>query len=166
MDRLTCRGYSLVELLVAILIVAVGALGVAGLQLASARNARTALETTLATMLAEDLADRIQANEGGTYTTGPGAPPPAFVDCLTRDCTAAELAAFDLAVWKCSLGRWHAESSCTAIRGTGLLGDPQEQPGLPGGDGSVESAVGGAFSVTVTWEGPEPRELVLRGERG
>lgn len=166
MDRLKRRGYSLIELLIAVLIVAVGVLGVAGLQLASTRNARTALETTLAAMLAEDLADRIQANTAATYTTGPGAPPPAFVDCLARDCDADALAAFDLAVWKCSLGRWNAESSCAAIRATGLLGDPREQPGLPGGDGGVDAAGGGAFAVTVTWEGPEPRELVIRGGRG
>ena len=166
MDRLMRRGYSLIELLVAILVVAVGVLGVAGLQLASARNARTALETTLAAMLAEDMADRIQANTAGTYTTGPGTPPPAFVDCLARDCDAAELAAFDLAVWKCSLGRWHAESSCAAIRATGLLGDPREQPGLPGGDGGVDSAGDGAFSVTVTWQAPEPREFEIRGGHG
>lgn len=163
MDRVMRRGYSLIELLVAVLVVAVGVLGVAGLQLAGARNARSALETTLAGMLAQDMADRIQANSEGTYATGPGAPPPAFVDCLARDCVAAELAVFDLAVWKCSLGRWHGASACASVRAAGLLGDPQEQPGLPEGDGGVTVGDDGAFSVTVTWQGPEPRELAIRG---
>ena len=157
------RGYSLIELLVAVLIVAVGALGVAGLQLASARNTRSALETTLAAMLAENIAEHIGANDAATHATGLGVPPPTFVDCLARDCDAAELAAFDLAVWKCSLGRWHAESSCAAVRAVGLLGDPREQPGLPGGDGGVVLEGDRAFAVTVAWRDPGPRTFVIRG---
>ncbi len=157
------RGYSLIELLVAVLIVAVGVLGVVGLQLASARNARGALETTLAALLAEDIAERIRANDAATYATGLGVPPPIFVDCLARDCDAAELAAFDLAVWKCSLGRWHAQSSCAAVRAVGVLGDPREQPGLPGGDGGVDLAGDGAFTVTVAWQDPGRRMFAIRG---
>ena len=156
-------GYSLIELLVAVLIVAVGVLGVAGLQLASARNARGALDTTSAAMLAEDIAERIAANDAATYATGLGMPPPAFVDCLARDCDAGALATFDLAVWKCSLGRWHAESSCAAVRAVGLLGDPREQPGLPEGDGGVVLTGDGGFEVTVAWQGHGPRTFVIRG---
>ena len=60
-------GFSLLELLVAVLVVAVGALGVAGLQLASIQNNRGAMQYSVTTALATDLVERMRANPGADY---------------------------------------------------------------------------------------------------
>lgn len=148
------------EVLVAVLVVAVGVLGVARLQLESARNNRAALERTLAALLATDLAERWRANPQGGYATVLGRAPPPFVDCLARSCTSGELAAFDLAAWKCALGRWREAAPCRAARAAGVLPPLALAPGLPGGDGSFELR-GGGMVVTVAWAGAEAGRLSL-----
>lgn len=154
------RGASLMEVLVAVLVVAVGVLGVAGLQLESARNNRAAMERTLATLLATDLAERWRTNPQGGYATALGRAPPPFVDCLARSCAAGELATFDLAAWKCALGRWREAAPCRAARTAGVLPPPALAPGLPAGDGSFELR-GGGMVITVAWAGAEAGRLSL-----
>ena len=145
------RGHSLVELLVATLIVGVGAMGSAKLHMLSAQNNRAALEHSLATMLAEDMLERIRANPLGAYGTALGIPPPAFVDCLASACSPSELAAFDMAAWKCSLGRWRQEASCARGRALGALPDADRQIALPEGDGGIEPNTAGGVTVVVAW---------------
>lgn len=154
------RGASLIEVLVAVLVVAIGALGVARLQLESARSNRAAMERTLATVLATDLAERWRANPQGGYATALGRAPPPFVDCLARSCTAGELATFDLAAWKCALGRWRDAAPCAAARAAGVLPPQELAPGLPAGDGSFELRAGGMV-VIVAWAGAETGRLSL-----
>jgi len=99
------RGVSIVEALVAFVILSVGLLGIAGLYLESVRSNRTALTRTAAVQLANDLADRIRANrsaEGayalqplGTVPTGPS----TTTACVTSSCTPAVLASYDLKTW-------------------------------------------------------------------
>ena len=158
-------GYSLIELLVAMLVIAVGALGAVGLQIASSENNRGALERTVALMLAEDMVERLHANGGAGYTASLGTGPPAWVDCRARDCAPAELAVFDLAVWKCALGRWNDESVCVAVRTAGLLAAEERQPGLPEGDGGVAVEADGRFAVTVTWRSGRVGRLAVAGRR-
>ena len=139
------RGFSLLELLVAVLVVAVGALGVAGLQLASIQNNRAALQYSVTTALVNDLVERVRANPGADYRSDLGAAPPTFHDCLANDCTSGQLAQFDLAVWKCALGKWQEHTTCSdlpeAVRPMTVL---------PGADGKVE-ADAGLVTVTVVW---------------
>lgn len=141
------RGFSLLELLVAVLVVAVGALGVAGLQLASSQNNRGAMAHSLATLLAGDLAERMRANPAAGYGIAIGEAPPSFVDCHANACSSVELARFDLAVWKCSLGAWRDEATCRAMPDT-----IRPATVLAGGDGSVDES-GGIATVTVVWRG-------------
>ena len=142
-------GFSLLELLVAVLVVAIGALGVAGLQLATVQNNRTALQQGLAMTLVGDLVERLRANQTADYNVALGAPPVSFVDCLGVDCTPMQLASFDLAVWKCRFGRWRQHATCEA------LPDPvRPATVLADGDGAVSvngdsvriSIVGAALS--------------------
>ena len=108
-------GFSLLELLVAVLVVALGTLGVAGLQLATAQSNRAALQQGLAMTFVGDLVERIRANRTADYSVALGAPPSGFVDCMGADCTPAQLASFDLAVWKCGFGRWRQHATCEAL---------------------------------------------------
>lgn len=161
---MTARGYSLTELLVAILVIGVGALGAAALQLASSKNTRIALEGTTAVILAQDMAERLRANPQGSYAgVADGSAPPGFVDCLGATCTPPELASFDIAVWKCSLGRWRADAACREARAVGALPSEERQPGLPMGDGAIDWGANGEFTVSVTWQGAGQRRVVLPG---
>lgn len=70
------RGFTLIEVLVALVVMSVGMLGIAALYLEGLRAGRTALYRTTAVNLAADMADRIRANPnaGLAYAgTGPGA---------------------------------------------------------------------------------------------
>lgn len=93
-------GFTLVEVLVALVVLSVGMLGIAALYLDGLRAGRTALYRSTAVTLAADMADRIRANAtaGAAYAgTGPG----AAGDCVNGDvdCTAGELAADDWSDW-------------------------------------------------------------------
>lgn len=158
------RGTSLLEVLVATLVVAAGVLGIARLQLHSAQGNRAALEHTEATILATDLAERWRANPQGGYATAMGQAPPAFVDCLAQTCAPSQLATFDLAAWKCSLGRWSEAAACRAARAAGALLPLEDAPGLPGGDGQLVQQ-GGNVVVTVTWRGAQAGRVALAVRR-
>jgi len=150
-------GFSLLELLVAVLVVAVGALGVAGLQLASVQNNRGAMQYSVTTSLANDLVERVRANPRADYGIDLGAPPP-FHDCLANDCTSDQLAQFDLAVWKCAFGKWREDKTCSdlpeAIRPLTVL---------PGADARVVDEEG-VVTVNVAWGhgGREAFEIAVR----
>jgi len=73
-------GFTLVEVLVALIVLSIGMLGIAALYLESLRASRQALVRTEAVVLASDIADRIRANRapvnaydcGGTCDAGEG----------------------------------------------------------------------------------------------
>lgn len=71
--RLQSRKYSagltLVEILVALLVISIGLLGVAGLHAYSLRNNHDALVRTHASALAADILDRMRANRTAVYVT-------------------------------------------------------------------------------------------------
>jgi len=145
-------GIALLELLVALLIFSIGLLGLLSGQLIGKRAAHDALHRTIATGLARDLLERIQANpaNASAYRLGAvGAPdhtlPEPTVDCNATECSAGELATFDLWQWE-SLLRGGAGARASA-------------GGLPAaracitGDGSV-------VAVDISWLG-----LTLAGPR-
>lgn len=92
------QGFTLVEVLIALIIMSVGMLGIAGLYVHSMQAGRTSLFRHHAVTLAGDIADRIRANPraGGAYT-GAG----ANSNCVDGgiDCTPAEMAANDAFLW-------------------------------------------------------------------
>ncbi|MDH3640950.1 MAG: type IV pilus modification protein PilV [Gammaproteobacteria bacterium] len=93
-------GFTLMESLVALIVLSIGMLGIAALYLESMKAGRTALARSQAVTLAADMADRIRANAtAGAAYAGPGgfgAPP-----CVAGgvDCTPAQMAAEDVQLW-------------------------------------------------------------------
>lgn len=147
------RGFSMVELLVAVLVMGIGVLGITGLQVVSLQNNRAALMRSEATQLAYDMLDRIRANPvGAAYALDTADDPPNGGNCHTGNCSSAQMVAFDQAVWKCQLGAYDAHSECTRLRGADLIPSLLQQPGLPNGNGSVVLN-GNVITVTVTWDG-------------
>lgn len=95
------RGISMVEALVALVVIAVGMLGIAGLYLSSLQASRSAKLRSHAVELASSIADRIRANReaGAAYNTADYGGEPAEHDCEADRCTAGNLAEDDLAKW-------------------------------------------------------------------
>lgn len=136
-------GFTLLEVLVAIVVLSLGLLGLAGLQAASLRNNQSAYYRGVATQQTYDMVDRIRANlagvTAGNYNNLTGVIP-ANPACFTAGCSAASIAATDHFQWN---------TTNAAL--------------LPGGVGSVVCADGPAvagctaatgnwlFSITVSW---------------
>lgn len=92
-------GFSLVEVLIALVIMSVGMLGIAGLYVEGMKAGRTSTFRHHAVTLAGDVADRIRANPlGGVDYEGPG----GNNNCVLGNvnCNASQMAANDIALWK------------------------------------------------------------------
>jgi len=68
LDRRRASGATLIEVLVAIVVLAIGLLGLAGLQMTSLQSNYSAMMRTKATLLAYDLTDRMRARRQATLT--------------------------------------------------------------------------------------------------
>lgn len=92
-------GFSLIEVLIALVIMSVGMLGIAGLYVEGLRAGRTSNFRHQAVTLASDVADRIRANpRAGVAYEGPG----GNNNCVLGnvDCNPAQMAANDIQLWK------------------------------------------------------------------
>ncbi|MCP3908006.1 MAG: type IV pilus modification protein PilV [Oceanicoccus sp.] len=95
------EGSSLIELLVALVILAIGLLGYIGLITSGLTINQRAYTLSQASFLAEDLVDRARANRDAisSYKVFAGQPPTSSTDCSTANCTEAQMADWDKAEW-------------------------------------------------------------------
>ncbi len=124
------KGFTLMEVLIAVLILSIGLLGLASLQANGLRSNFSSYARSQAVVLANDMADRIRANPtqaaAGSYnnvTATVGDP-----GCLLADCTPGQIVSHDIAAWYSNL-------QTTLPQGTGTVT----------GDGTV-------FTVSVMWD--------------
>jgi type IV pilus assembly protein PilV len=129
------RGFTLVEALVALVVLSIGMLGIAALHVEGLRSGRTALTRTSAVTLAADMADRIRANRQGKAeyeAVVTSADTNAKCKPAGAGCTSAELARHDKAAWLGAIGN-----------------------ALPGGTGTIDcadpAAVPATYTITITW---------------
>lgn len=99
-------GLSLLEILITVLIMAVGSLGIAALQLTGLKYATGSYGRTQATLLAGDMLDKIRANReyakngGGNYVISNFTDSAtSSSDCTSTVCTPGQLADFDASNW-------------------------------------------------------------------
>lgn len=139
--RKSQRGFSLVEVLIALVVMSVGMLGIAGLYVQSMQAGRTSMFRHHAVTLAGDVADRIRANPtaGAAYNHAAAATG-TNNNCvaMATDCNAADMANNDIFLWQ-----------------------NQADDTLPNGAVAVvfTAAVAGApptYQITVTWDEPNP----------
>lgn len=94
----------MVEMLVALVVLSIGMLGIAGLFAVSLRSSGSAIQRMQAVNLASDMADRIRANRrgGGSYeaTTTATGTDNSCVGASASICSPAQMAANDVYVWK------------------------------------------------------------------
>ncbi|MEQ3723137.1 type IV pilus modification protein PilV [Alcanivorax sp.] len=144
------RGVGLIEVMIALLVLAIGVLGYAGMQLTALKTAEDANNRAQATLLGQDALERFLANETAmaTYTNvdsweeesaTPGEKPGALNDCITSSCSSD-----DLATWDITLLEWQAANR------------------LPGGIIAVDECQHAAdiSCVIISWNDDEPSDCM------
>jgi type IV pilus assembly protein PilV len=136
-------GFSMIEVLVVIVVLAFGMLGIAGLQASTVKFKINSWARSAASVQFSDLADRVRANPA---QAGPpfgqaaaGEPASTYVlqrswtdqqadtlslptDCLAMECTAEQRAAYDMLAWRARVRRSFPQGAAvvTGNRATGI----------------------------------------------
>jgi type IV pilus assembly protein PilV len=131
-SRFYQKGTTMIEVMVTIFIVAVGLLGVAGLQSVGLRQASNSHADAQAQILSQDLAEMILAYD--TFANGDYAmdavPASKGKECLTTNCTATELAQYNVWTWAQNM-----------------------QPALPSFDLDIGfDAPSSSYDIVLTWD--------------
>lgn len=130
----------MIEVMVAIFVVSIGLMGVAGLQMNAMKYMKTASQRSEATQAAYDISERMRANGSGVlagnyvYTTAYStivASLPTVTACSGLLCSNSEVADIDIAEWQRNL----------AFR-------------LNGGAGNIVQIAAGRYDVVVMWKEP------------
>ena len=126
-------GFTLIEVLIAMVIMAIGLLGLAGLQASSLKQNQSAYYRTQAMQLAYDLADRMRSNvvESKKYTASKYItvqPASADKNKCTSNCNPAQLAERDLGEWNDAVTN-----------------------NLPGAQGTIAFTVP-TYTISITWD--------------
>ena len=163
-------GFSIIELLIAVLVMAVGILGIAGLQVVSLQQNRSALFRAEATQMANDIMDRIRANPAAIYAPVliDAIPVSTARDCKTNSCTPVQMAGYDIASWKCALNPQDADGDTYTICGTLQITKTSDMSSssLPQGAGSV-TLTATTYEITVRWvddRAGNTKSIVLRSQ--
>ena len=97
------RGMTLIEVLVALVVISVGLLGVAALQLTSLRNSQGSYLRTQATALADDIIDRMRANHTAAIPSSGASPYVTAIGTVVTLGSTPTRATRDLVEWKQAL---------------------------------------------------------------
>ncbi len=148
------RGFTLLEVMIALLIFGVGLLTVAGLQSVSKRANYEALQRTTASFLAMDMLERMRVNKGrlnfyvqGNMELGGGtrAVPGSLCNSLADNCDGIDIARADLYLWEQLLDGVAEDLGGTATGG--LVSPTACLDSNVGGGGS------GVYTVAIAWRG-------------
>lgn len=138
-------GISLIEVMVTVVIVSFGLLGIAGMLFSSVSAGQVSMQRSIASMLANEMADRIRSNylaiQAGAFDTvqasdyaGTAA---CTTTCMTGQCSPSDQAVLDVCLWKKQIIKQLPNAS-GSISNAGNL--KCQQQGVPC-----------AFVVAVTW---------------
>lgn len=135
MNKHRQSGLTMIEILIAIFIMAVGLLGTMTLQMRAVQDTGNANLRSVAIYLANDMADRIRANKAGrtagTFNNMTNAKDTNIKSACytTAGCSGADMALHELSEWRKTV---------------------EDSNILPDGDANI-SANGGVYTVTVSW---------------
>ena len=134
-------GFSLLEVLIALVVLSVGLLGLAALQAAGLRGSSSAFQRSQAVVLASDIADRMRVNRQGLSYFEDGSPV-AQTEGADNDCNDHTDGSDEVAAAACSA----VEMAAQAVFDWGA-----SMP--PGYAGTITAVAGAAnrFTISVTW---------------
>lgn len=148
------HGITLIESLVAIVVLSLGVLGVLGVQLRTLSDTQTSVRRAQAVRLIEDLSERIKINPDGLSNMGSYTAAwsesisGTTTNCATEACTASDLAAYDRNLW------------INAVRTTMPLGDANI---FLAADEATSTAGRRQLGVMVSWRENERAALKTDG---
>jgi len=140
MNRKNENGFTLIEILIAVVIMGVGMLITAKMQLVAVQNTQGGYMRAQAANIGYDVIDRMRSNipavTAGNYDIAAGAAKPGPIDCKGNDsdCSTAQMAQFDQFWWRETIEEF-----------------------LPNGTGGIVTADNGTFTkitVTLSWVDP------------
>jgi type IV pilus assembly protein PilV len=142
LKRNSLHGFTLLEVLIAVLVFSIGLLGVAGMVLASMRGTHTAQLHTQAIVQAQWIGDAMRANQtgvmDGNYDIDP-APSTGSANC-DAGCSAAQAATRDLQ-------RWGSQLAQALPAGRGSINCELNPPQREGRD----AFPAGLCTIRITW---------------
>ncbi|MGB5408927.1 MAG: type IV pilus modification protein PilV [Thiogranum sp.] len=141
------RGFTLIEVLVSMIILAVGLLGIAGLQTMGLRNNQSALLRSQATLCAYDMSDRMRTNSQGFYADNYDEPAStAVTNCeSTTGCSPSEMATNDMSAWSTVLSNTlPAGAGIVCLDSTPDDGDSNASPACDG--------TGSTYAIKIWWQ--------------
>lgn len=98
--KLSQTGFSMLEVLISLILVALTMLGQAGLQAGALKLSKGAASRMQAVMLTDEIAERIENNKVGDYSLASATTAStASANCMTSNCSSSQLASYDLAAW-------------------------------------------------------------------
>lgn len=129
------NGFSLMELLVAVVVMSIGLLGIAGMQTFGLRSVYNSNLLNVATSQATDLADRMRSNMTGVEDGGYDGIDGSETDpsCMPG-CAGTNLAQYDAYIWT------QANKALLHDNGTGSVTN------------SVTNNGDGTFTITISWK--------------
>lgn len=110
--RSHARGFTLIEVLISVFVLALGVIGAAGMQLTAMRTTQQSSSQSIAMQLATEMADLMRTNSNqmmlgdasnpflGVSYKSTDTDPTAPTLCYTSGCTPVQLAAFDIYEWE------------------------------------------------------------------
>jgi type IV pilus assembly protein PilV len=136
-------GTSLIEVLVTLLVLAIGLLGLVGLQSRLQISDTEAYQRSQALVLLSDMASRITANRhaAGNYVTTAASPLGTGMNCPATTATRDEI---DASQW------------CSALQGAAELAGGARAGAMIGARGCVEALPNNEYLITVAWQGLAP----------
>lgn len=139
------QGFTLIEVLVAALVLAIGILGLATTMLVGLKSDQSAYYRSQASAIAYDMADRIRLNrkaaESGSYNnidTRDSVPGDPGCTSSSGGCSASQQVSLDIREWA-----WNFKQVDNSIT--------NYAPKLPGGYGLVTRDASNRFVITVNW---------------
>ncbi|WP_354623370.1 type IV pilus modification protein PilV [Psychromonas sp. MME2] len=127
------KGSSLIEILVAIFILAAGLLGLVSVQMFSLKNVNNAQFQSIATTYAYDMAERMRSNRDAVSNGAYNNILSTITDPNCSPCTSTHIAQLDGF-------QWNQQIQANVNAG-----------GLPGGKGTV-TKTGNIYKITVAWK--------------
>ncbi|HEX8011780.1 MAG TPA: type IV pilus modification protein PilV [Casimicrobiaceae bacterium] len=157
-------GFTLLEVLITMVILALGLLGLFGLQTKAQKAEIESYQRTQALVLIQDIVDRMNANRADAFSQAYVTASPVGGGGALTDCAGKTGADLDLCEWGNLLkgvAETAAGGSCTTTSGTACIGGMTAAKGCIAYDAATEltdstgavQAGTGLYTISIVWEG-------------